>query len=369
MKRLQYAPVLSTVHKLSNGAFAPIKLTKAERYAAAIAQQDVNRKFRNALGYEVPITTLSGISKRISEQHYYEIAFADYLPVLVGENTWMSNITTFRSYDAAGTFEDGYVNQGSESARLASSNAAVDALNIKVNNWANEVSWNIFELEQAARNGNWDIVAAKQEAMKRTWDLGLQRIAFLGAKGLNGSGGSCLGLLNQPTGQFDASLITLPISSMSTTQLATFQQNAIQVYRAQVNYTRYPTHFIMPELDYNGLANQSSPDFPIKSKLVLLQEAFAAVTHNRNFKILPLTYAQYSIAGAGVLPAGVGGGAGSGLYTFLNYDEKSLKMEVPLPYTNTLANSVNNFNFNMVGYGQHTGVLLLRPLELYYAGF
>lgn len=365
MRKLLQPTIFSDVRKLANGAPAPIVLTKAERYHAAWTQRQVNDKFRNALGYEVPITTLTAISKKISEMKLYEIAPADYVPVLVGDNTWASNITTYRSYDAAGIFEDGIVNQGSNNARLASSDAAVDALNIKVFNWANNAGWTIFELEQAAKSGNWDIVSAKEKARKRNWDLGIQRIAFLGAKNINGiSTGQCLGLFNQPTGQFDTTLITKSLGSMSPTELSTFQQLAIARYRAAVKYTRFPTHFIIPESDYNSLMAQASPTFPMKSILTLLEEGFQAITRNKGFKILPNAYADVANAG-GVLPAG----AATGLYTFLNYDEESLKMEIPLPYTNTLANSIDNFMFQNVGYGQFTGVLVLRPAELYYAGY
>lgn len=349
---------------ICNSKGEPIKLTPMEKYHCDYIQRLVNERYGNALGYEVNITTLTTIIKRITEQKFFQVAPADFLPVKVGEGTWSSNLTTYRSFQIADEFETGIINLGGNNARLASGDAGVDALNIKVNNWAKAIGWSIFDLEVAAKSGNWDLVAAKEKTRKENWDLGIQRVAFLGARGQNGNGGSCLGLLNQAGVTFDASLITTALSAMTYTQLATFQQQAIARYRSNCNYTAFPTHFVIPELDYNGLAAQSSPQFPIKSTLQLLEEGFQVITRNKQFKILPLAYANAVNAG-GALPSG----AATGLYTFLKYDEESVRMDIPLDYTNTLANSLDNFSFQNAGYGQFTGVLAYRPLEMYYAGY
>lgn len=342
----------------------PITLTKQERYHVAWTQKMVNERFGNTLGYEVPITTLTTIIKKVSEQKLYEIAPAEYLPVRVGEGTWSSNLTTYRSFDIADEFESGIINTGGNNTRLSVGDAGVDALNIKVNNWAKNCGWSIFDLEQAAKSGNWDLVSAKEKARKRNWDLGIQRVAFLGARGQNGSNGSCLGLLNQAGITFDSSLISKRLSAMSYTELSAFQQASIAAYRANCNYTAYPTHLIVPESDYNGLVAQASPQFPMKSILQLLEEGFQVICRNKNFKILPLAYADAANAGGSLVS-----GAATCQYIFLNYDEESLRMDIPLDYTNTLANSLDNFMFQNAGYGQFTGVLAYRPLELYYAGF
>ena len=342
----------------------PILLNEQEKYHVAWTQKLVNERFGNAIGYEVSITTLTQIVKKVSQQKLYEIAPADYLPIRVGEGTWSSNLTTYRSFDIADEFESGIINTGGQGTRQSIGDAGVDALNIKVNNWVKGCGWSIFDLEQAAKSGNWDLVAAKEKSRKRNWDLGIQRVAFLGARGQNGSGGSCLGLLNQATGQFDASLVSKAISTMTYTEQAAFLQAAIQSYRKNCNYTAYPTHFVIPESDFNGLAVQSSPQFPMKSVLQLLEEAFQTICRNKSFKILPLAYADAANAG-GALPTG----AATSLYTFLNYDEESIRMDIPLDYTNTLANSIDNFMFQNSGYGQFTGVLAYRPAEIYYCGY
>lgn len=354
-----------------NSKGEPVVLNEAEKFAAQLAQAKVNeackvygKMFNAPLGYEIPITTLTTIMKKISEQKFFEIFPADYVPVRVGEGAWSQFLTTYRSFDIGDQFETGIVDTGGQSARLAMADAGVDALTIAVFNWAKSIGWTIMDLEMAARSGNWDLVSQKEEARKKNWDLGIQRIAFLGARGQNASGGACLGLLNQGTSvTTNTAVITKAISSMSPSELKTFTRAIIEAYRANCNRTAWPTHFHIPESDYNGLASQASPEFPIKSTLQLLEETFQIITRKKDFKILPLAYADAAYH------ADVTSIAGKQIYTLMNYDEKSIRMDVPVAYTNTLANSINNFSFENAGYGQFTGVLAYRPLEMMYFSF
>lgn len=338
-----------------NAAGKPIVLNASEKYHAEYTQRIVNERFANALGYEIPITTLTTIMKKISEQKFFEIAPADYIPLKVGEGSWSAQLTTYRSFAMADEFETGVVNTGGNNARLASADAGVDALNISVQNWAKSIGWSIMDLELAAKSGNWDIVSAKEKARKKNWDLGIQRVAFLGARGLNGVGGSCLGLLNQAGITTNTTLITQPIANMTPTQLKAFLAALLEAYRSNCARTAWPTHFVIPESDYNGLASQSSPDFPIKSTLELMEEALKLITRNSSFKILPLAYGDAAY-----------NGLSKQCYALYNSNEESIRMDVPVDYTNTLANSIDNFSFQNVGYGQFTGVLAYRPLELMY---
>lgn len=316
----------------------------------------MERHIENALGYEVPITTLTTIMKRISEQKFFEIAPADYIPIRVGEGAWSSNLETYRSFNLADAFETGIVNTGGNNARLASGDAGVDALNIKVFNWAKEIGWTIMDLELAAKSGNWDLVSAKEKARKKNWDLGIQKIAFLGISGNS----QVLGLYNQVGVTVDTTTLTNSITSLAGTpaNLSAFIAKVLNVYRFNCQRTAWPTHFVIPESDFLGLATPSSPSFPLKSILQLMQETFATMTNNKDFKILPCAYGDAVYAGGS-----------NQLYALYNYDEESLRMDVPVDYTNTLANSVNNFSFQNVGYGQFTGALAYRPQELYYFQF
>ena len=58
-----------------------------------------------------------------------------------------------------------------------------------------------------------------------------------------------------------------------------------------------------------------------------------------------------------------------GLQRSVKQEEESLNMAIPVPYTSTVANSINNFSFQNVAYSQFTGVNVLRPLELLYFDF
>lgn len=353
---------------ITNEAGQPIILTEQEKYHAEWTQKLVNERcgsvLKNALGYEVPITTLTAIVKKVSQMKLYEIAPADYIPIRVGEGTWHSNLTTYRSFDIADVFESGIINTGGNNTRASVGDAGVDALNIKVNNWMKSCGWSIFDLQQSAVSGNWDLVTAKEKTRKRNWDLGIQRVAFLGARGQNSSGGSCLGLLNQAGITLNSSLITAPLNGLSPTALSTFQQLSIAAYRKNCAYTAFPTHFVIPESDYNGMVAQASPTYPMKSILELLEDGFKVITRNKNFKILPLAYCDVANAGGSLVS-----GVSTAQYAFLNYDEESIRMDIPLDYTNTLANSMDNFMFQNAGYGQFTGVLAYRPLELFYMGY
>lgn len=332
-----------------------IKLSNQEQRIIRILTKQVN-----SLGYDIPITTLTQITKKVSEQKFFTIPFADYVPVRVGEGSWSDVLLTYRSFVMGGQFEQGIINTGGNSSRLASSDAGVDSVPVKVFNWANEVTWTIFDIQQAAKAGNWDIVTAKEKARKKNWDLGLQRIAFLGARGQNSTTGACLGLLNQQGITPNTTIITKAISSMDPGELKAFTAALLQSYRVRCDYTAWPDRFILPESDFNGLVSTASEDFPIRSTLNLLLEAFKENTMNPNFKILPCAYADApQHADVAVI-------AGKQRYALLNADEESIRMDIPVDYSNTLANSINNFSMQNVGYGQFTGVQAYRPQELMY---
>lgn len=332
--------------KILNSKGEPILLNEQEARIADICQKQVN-----ALGYEIDITTLTTIMKKVTEQKFFEVAPADYLPVKVGEGAWSSNLVTYRSFNLADDFSTGIVNTGANNTRLAGGDAGVDSLSIKVKNWAKSIGWSLFDLQLAAKSGNWDIVTAKERARKKNWDLGVQKVAFLGLQGDS----SVLGLLNQAGVTANLAVITQSISSMTPAQLKVFCATVLEAYRANANRTCWPTHFIIPESDYLGLASPASSDFPIRSTLSLLEETFQIMTKNKSFKILPLAYADAAYSGFAYQE-----------YVLLNYDEESLRMDIPVDYSNTLANSTDNFNFQNVGYGQFTGVLAYRPAEMLY---
>lgn len=335
-----------------NAKGEPILLNHREQVLANHLQEQA-KAITNALGYEVNITTLTSIIKSVSEQKFFEIAPSDQLPVVVGEGTWGSNLLKYRDYLVADDFSTGLLNMGTNNARLAATDVGIDSVSIAIKNWAKEIGWTIMDLNQAAKSGNWDLVTSKERSRKKNWDLGIQKVAFLGLKGDS----TCLGLYTQSGITTNTTRITQPISNMTADQLSAFIAAMLNDYRSNNNRTAFPTQFIVPESDYLGLAAPSSSTFPVVSKLQLMEDAFKLMTRNPGFKIQCNAYgdAQYNSA---VL--------NKQAYVLLNYDQDSLRMTIPLDYTATLANSINNFAFQNVGYGQFTGVMAIRPLELYY---
>jgi hypothetical protein len=333
----------------------PIILTRQEQMMADMLQKDLKRK--NALGAEIDITTLTTIMKKVSEQKFFEIAPADFLPVRVGEGAWSSNLVTYRSYQTGGDFSEGVVNQSGNNGRLATAGAAVDAIPVVVKNWAKQISWTIMELNQAAKAGNWDLVTSLEESRKTNWDLGIQSVAFLGMAG----DANVEGLLNMTGVNNNTSDITKSLKSMTAAELSTFMQVILDKYRTNCNRSAWPTHFIIPESDYLGLATPSNSDYPLKSKLEIIQDTLRIMTKNPNFQVLPLAYGDAAY--------NTGAGINKQRYVLLNYDEKSLRMDIPVQYTSTLANSIDNFAFQNVGYGQFTGAKAYRPLETLYFSY
>jgi Uncharacterized protein conserved in bacteria (DUF2184) len=342
--------------KILNSRGEEIKLTPREQRVC-----DINQRMVNALGYEINITTLTTIMKKITEQKFFEIPPADYIPIRVGEGAWSTNLVTYRSFAIADDFATGILNTGGNNARLANADAAVDSVPVKVQNWAKGIGWSLFDLEFAAKSGNWDLVTAKEHARKKNWDLGVQKIAFLGL--LNNVETQGLFQLGASQGvTVDTTTITAPINNLSVSALKTFCTQVLNVYRFNNQRTAWPTHFIMPESDFLGLAAPASSDFPIRSTLSLLEETFQVMTKNPKFKILSNAYGDGPYNNA-VLTGN--GSLGYQMYALLNYDEESIRMDIPVDYTSTLANSLDNFSFQNAAYGQLTGVVPYRPLETY----
>lgn len=314
-----------------------------------------NQQILNSLGYEVNLTSLTAIAKRITTQKFFQIAPADYMPVVVGEGTWSAEILTYRSYQLGGDFEAGIVNTGADNARLAQADAGVDSITVPITNWIKEIGWTIFDLQMASKAGNWDLVTAKETARKTNWDLGIQRTAFLGLV----SNPGVYGLLTQPNVTINTSVIPTAISQMTATQFNALLANILGAYQTNCNFTAMPTHFVIPQNDYNGLATFPDPTYPLKTMLEILNDAFKTMTRNPNFKILPVAYAD-QVNNAAV------SGLNTNIYTLLRHDPESLRMDIPLDYTNTLANTINGMQYQNAGYGQFTGVLAYRPLEMLY---
>lgn len=336
----------------------PIILSLKEQTLADHEENHV----KNVIGFDVPITTMTTIARKITEQKFYEVPFAEYVPVVEGQGAFGDSILTYRAFEIGDSFETGIVNMAQNNSRIASADAGVDAIRVPTYFWNKMITWTLPQIEMAAKAGNWDVVASLEKARKKNWDLGIQRIAFLGAQGFQTPQANCYGLLTLPNVATDTSVFqasgNVPISKMTVTQLNVFVANLINLYRQNNNRTAWPTHFFIPEFDYIGMSTQYSPTFPTGSILKILEEAFKQQVPDGKFKgIKPLSYAmpQYSF-----------GALAFNTYVLINYDEETFNMQIPVPYTTTVPNSLNNYALQDVGYGQYTGVAAFRPREILY---
>lgn len=339
------------MYEFLNSKGEQVQLNSKE-LAVARALEYQNAELLNAMGIDIPITTLTTAIKSVAEQKFYKVAPAEYMPVVVGEGAFSTNLLKYTSFNMGGDFEQGLIHTSTHNAQLAQADAGVEGVQIPVINWAKGLSWNLFEVQTAAKTGNWDLITEKEKARKTNWDLGIQKAAFLGVASVGAKG-----LLNQDGVTSDVTTIQKPIKTMDVTEFQTFVGEVYAAYRANSSYTAEPDTFIIPESDYNGLAAATSAQFPLKSKLQYLKEAFAEIV-GHTVEIKKLAYADMAQSGLAVQR-----------YVLLRKDADSLAMNIPVDYTATLANSINGFHWENAAYGQFTGVKVFRPKEILYFDF
>ena len=325
-----------------------VVLNEKELYRA----EALTRKIQNDLGEQINVTALSTILKSVVDQKFFEVKPSDFMPIVVGEGAWSEILTTYRSFQIGDDFSTGIMSSGGGAdGRIPQADAGVDSVSINVNSWNKGISWNIVQLQQALKAGNWDLIAAKERSRKTNWDLGIQKIAFLGLTGNS----AVLGLLNQAGITTDTTSIPSAIYLMSADDFKIFTQKIIAKFRNNNNRTAWPTKFVIPETDFLGLVGIASTVFPDKSMLDVLEKCFKDATRNKNFKIEPLVYGDQNY-----------NSLGNNVYALYNENVDTMRMNIPVDYTNTLANSSDNYTFQNAAYGQFTGLQMYRSLELMY---
>ena len=349
--------------------------TVRSRYSGAVLRQkgeelfnsiEMRDKFQDELnndygGYQIPIDTLTQIAREISMQKFYDIKVSDFLPVVVGQGAFSQSLLTYKVGSSGNQFKQNIFRSGQNSA-LPQANTQIQGSVLEIFNYAEGLTYNLFEMEQASRYGNFDLIEAKERARKQTYDQGFIQTAFYGIPEF---GAGFYGLLNQPLGSmFDSvapDTTTLPtsISKMTATQINTLVGTWIYKYYSNTGFTTFPKKLIMPQSDFQGLFEYINPDFPLdkSTRFDVLMNAFKGQTGNANFKIIPTIYCSASQS-FGTHTADV--------YVLLNDEVKSLKMLLPVPYTTTLPGSVDGFSWQNAAYGQMSGVQLVMPKETQY---
>lgn len=309
------------------------------------------------LGYQRALTTLTYQKKKVTTQKFYKIPIASYVPVAIGDGAFSASMLTHMQVSSSGDFEEGIIHQGQGNARIARATIGKTSKTVAVANWAKSVDYTLIEVEQAMVANNWNMIEGIYEARKMNWDLGIQQLAFLG---LRSDQTNFPGLLTQSGCTINTSLITASLATLSSDNFNTFIGSVVETYRLNCNRTAYPTHFFIPEDDYNGLVSQMSSTYPVRTKMSILREAFSDLGLG-GITILPLAYAMptYNKNFINV-------GTGKHRYILMNYDDASIRMDIPVNFTPTAPGTWNNFNFQNVAYGQFTGVGLYRNLELMY---
>ncbi len=310
-----------------------------------------------ATGYQILIDTMTYIKQQESKQTYYELGSfgltpASFVPIAVGDGAWASNILTRRVYTNAGDWEASLTRQGSNNERSTQSDVSMDSVSLNTFIWDDAVTYTLAEIEQALVASNWDIIAAKHASRMKKWQQGVQITTFLGTKSKNMEG-----LFINTAVNVNTSLITAPISGLSAANFLTFVQTLISTYWTNTNSTVLPTHFVMPMIDYLGLMTLvpgSAGTFPVPM-LTYLENAFKQLC-GPNFKILGNAYGD--AANSNSLR-----GVNKNTYALYRHDAESLRRDVPVDFTVTQPQTLNNWQFEDVAYAQITGVGFYKPLE------
>mgnify|MGYP002738140849 CR=1 FL=1 len=202
----------------------------------------------NSLGVQQVTSTLYAVSPKISEQKFFTIAPADYMPVVTGVGAFMDQIGHWRTFLKSGGFEAGVQQNAANFARLEAVDAAYDLQPQKVMTWAKRNEYSLIELEKSLRaNTVFSLIEARERSRKKEWDLGIQKTAFLGL-------GAQTGLLNSSDVTNNTADLTKFLHSMTATELNTFVGVMYERYRSNCARTAEPSVFIIPEAEWNALA-------------------------------------------------------------------------------------------------------------------
>jgi hypothetical protein len=313
-----------------------------------------NNSSNEQFGSNRIISTLSQIINRVIEAKYFEQSPSDFVTVEVGMGAWMDEFVTYKSFVTGDDFFNGKIKLGQQS-RMPQASIALDDIRQKIMVWAMEIQYSIPEIKQLSIAGSagFNAITAKQQALKKLHDLGLQIVAFKGDPGDSNFEGlydlNTSGILTNTT------LITEPLSQASDANFETVISSLIEIYRQNNERTDYPTHFAIPESDYNALVGKNvSSSFPIgPTRMERLKSALDNAVPNGKVE---------------VVPSGYGDSAFNELskQRYILYNKKETVMRIPVPYTSQVADTANQFQFTGVSYSSYTGVQLERPKSLIY---
>lgn len=314
------------------------------------------KEFVNSLGGEQNITTLTSILADIIDQSYYTINVSDYVPIVTGEgNPWSYSLMQWKRSINRNDIGNRLANLASNASQINSNNVSVEPFTRPVINWVDGISYNIFQEKTfTSATQRMDYIAELYQGRKEIWDLDVQEVSMYGCAeaGLEG-------LLTQSAVNINTTLITKKLSDMTATEFNAFGVAIVEAYRANCFRTAYPDTLIIPEDDFIALGKQASETYQNRIRLDVLEEVLQKTTGNKNFKILSLSYAMQSYNSAIT-------GLNKDRYVLTRQNKNSLRMDIPLNFTVTLPNSLDNMTYNSAAYGRFTGVTAIKELETLY---
>ncbi len=305
-------------------------------------------------GYAYVQTTLSHIISKGIKQKLYTIEIADFIPILKSEGPSANEIIRNLEVLQGDPFEEGTINVGEQTGKLATATATITPIKMPVLTWASAFKYTYYELQQAIASSDWDLMEARLRSQKRIWDQGIQKTAFFGSS----RNTAVTGLLNESEITVDSGTIANPISGMDADEFQDFVKTVLGVYAGNVNHTGVkPNVFAMPEDDYLGLGVAVSKAYPVGTKLDYLEGMFQRFG-GAGFKILPLAYSQKE--------KNVAYGLDKNRYVLYNRDPETLSMSIPDDFKVRDTATADGINWVHPATGRYSGTLITRKSEVVY---
>ena len=315
-----------------------------------LAVIDRNQALLNDLGYgDIDVTLLTQIEREVSQQKFYQIDPSLFVPFDTKQGGWADYITVLRNYSNAdaeiSTWERGV---DADNARRNQVGVTLGSESLKIHNLAKMVSYSLFEMRSAMETGRWNIVTEKERARKRDYDLAVQKAVLLGDTNFKG-------LLNQTGVASNTTILTKPISTMTSAEFRTFLGSVFAEYFKNSSMTVLPDTLAIAPSDFLGLGVAVDEQYPlVQSMLTRAREVFREVTGNPNADIKMLAYCEPEFNG--------------GYYKYVLYrrDFDTLRVYQPYDYNVVQGATVDGMNYQNTAYARLSDVFVNRPKEMVY---
>jgi hypothetical protein len=349
------------LNALNNGKDVVFKKHNNKKYLATNLKSlsnSLNNDSASDFGYLQTIDTLTQIRQEVVQQKFFEVDPNLYFPVQYGFNPWGETTITYKEFlNADSSGNSGKIGTGNNS-RIDEVDVAISPVATKQQSYAKQIQYSIIDINTAAKAGNWSLIQAKERALKKDWDLMIQRIGLCG----DAYDSNFKGLLNQTGVAVDTSTIVKPISAMSGSELSEFASALVQKFYVNSNYTLLPDTFVLPSNDIMKFGSSSDANFHLMTKSQYLERAFTeavkSINPSKSIKLLGLPYANKGNINNPT--------PNVNKYALYDSSQDSMFMNINVNYTSTAAGTFNNFQFQAIGYGQYSGLQLLRDRALMY---